>query len=81
MPKRKADEIPQIKRKRESGKRKDRAYVWLDGMRDYLGEYGSRASERAYGKLIASWLANDRELPKMPEVESQVTVEKFVADY
>lgn len=42
---------------------RQQAIVYLNGERVYLGTYGTDEAQRAYDKLIAEWLANDRELP------------------
>ncbi len=40
-----------------------RAYVQLCGKQIYLGKHGTPESKAAYDSLIATWLANGRQLP------------------
>ena len=53
-------QTPSIRHHKPSG----RAVVSLDGLDHYVGECGSEATQAAYDRLIAEWLANGRQLAK-----------------
>lgn len=51
--------IPTYRKHKPSG----RAVVTIDGKTYYLGRYGTKASRDEYNRLIAEWLAHERQLP------------------
>lgn len=81
MPRRKPDAPPEMRRKTEKLPRKDRAYVWLDGQRHYLGQWGAKASQREYQRLLARWLDNGGSLPPPPKLIEQFKVRELVSAY
>lgn len=63
------------RQKRRSG---DLAFVELNGVRHYLGPYGTRGSRREYHRLLAEWEANGREFPVPRE---EITVVELAARF
>jgi hypothetical protein len=63
--------IPQPTRHRSG-----QAVVRLNGRDIYLGRFGTPAVKSKYEKLIASWLANDRQLPN-----AQRTINEIILAY
>ncbi|MEM6256838.1 MAG: tyrosine-type recombinase/integrase [Planctomycetota bacterium] len=59
-------------------KASNQAFVEIEGRRRYLGVYGRPATEQAYHRLIAEWLANGQRLPIAPE---QITVVEVIHRY
>ena len=51
---------PKYRRHRSAGL--DRAFVELNGTRQYLGRWGSPESREKYDRVLAKWLANGRRL-------------------
>jgi hypothetical protein len=45
-------------RRQKSANGQDRAFVVLDGKREYLGSYNSNESREQYHRLLAEWSAN-----------------------
>ena len=69
--------VPKYRKHRASGQ----AVVTISGRDHYLGPHGSRASKLLYDRLIAEWLANDRQpVLTAPERES-LTVTEVVLRY
>lgn len=60
------------------GKQGARAFVWLNGQRCYLGEYGSPESYEKYHRLLAEWSANGRHLPVAAD---EITVLELTARF
>ncbi|MCZ6792183.1 MAG: site-specific integrase [Planctomycetota bacterium] len=56
----------------------DRAYVKLNGLRHYLGKYGSPESKEKYHRLLAEWNANGR---RLPAPAAKVTVVELAAAF
>jgi hypothetical protein len=67
---------PAYSRAKEKG-RADRAYIWLDGKRIYLGLYGSAESRAKYNELIAK----PTEVTSVPTPSTDPTVSELMADY
>lgn len=63
------------RQKRASG---DLAFVELEGVRHYLGRYGSKESRTRYHRLVAEWEANGRQLPAACD---ELDVEELTARY
>ena len=57
MPKLSADRLPKYCHHKSS----DQACVYLSGQQILLGPYGSAASRQKYNRLLAEWLASDRQ--------------------
>jgi len=63
---------------------KGQAFVKLEGRQHWLGPYGSDHAREAYDRLIAEWLANDRQLPpRRSQVDESalITVRQVIAEY
>jgi integrase len=58
----------------------DRAVVTLNGVDHWLGKYGTDESRQKYDRLIAQWLANDRQVPRVKHA-ADVTVIELVAKF
>jgi len=54
-------------RRQKSRTRGDRAFVKLNGVRHYLGAYGSPESQEAYHRLLTEWTASHAQPPAGPE--------------
>ncbi len=74
------DTLPPYKRhRRSSGDRgADRAYVFLDGQRVYLGRYDSVESHKRYAQVLAEWEANQRLSAVSPE---EITIAELLDRY
>lgn len=69
----KKGEIPEIKRHKPSG----RAYIWLDGKREYLGQFGSVEAEKERLKKWAEYQAN----LEFPENPGYLTVDELAVRF
>ncbi len=76
MPRLKSGEVPKYRKHRASGQ----AVVKLKGRAFYLGPHGTNVSLRQYDRLIAEWLANDRQLPP-DERDEELTVGEVALAY
>jgi len=65
-------------RKQKSQNGSDRAFIELNGVRHYIGRYGSREGRQAYHRLIAEWEANGRQMPVAPD---EITIIELSARY
>ena len=78
MSKRKCDfRVPSYRCHKPSGQ----AVVTLNVRDFYLGVYGTRASRIEYNRLIAEWLANDRQPIFTEEDRAGLTVAELIASY
>ncbi|MEO0588041.1 MAG: site-specific integrase [Planctomycetota bacterium] len=68
------DAIPSMKLHAATG----RSVVYLDGRSVYLGTHGKPETRRRYDRLLAEWLANDRQLP---EPDRELTVDELADRY
>lgn len=66
--------LPKLRRHRPSGQ----AVVTLGGRNVYLGAFGSAASQQAYDRAVAEWLAQGRQQP-VPQAE--FTIQDMLARY
>lgn len=62
--------VPKYRRKRSG--RNVYAVVTMDGIEHPLGRYNSASSRKLYDRLVAEYLANDRQLPT--DKHSELTV-------
>lgn len=67
--------LPRYRLHRASGQ----AVVTIGGRDHYLGPFGSDASHRARDRLIAQWLADDRQTPRADEPAPPKTVNDLAA--
>lgn len=58
----------------------DRAVVTLNGVDHWLGKYGTDESRQKYDRLIAQWLANDRQVPQVRHA-ADITIIELVAKF
>jgi integrase len=54
--------FPTLRRQKSKG-RPDRAFVAVNGKREYLGRWGSNTIDIAYAKFLAEWAASDGRIP------------------
>lgn len=70
-----AQAVPKYRKHKASGQ----AFVELNGHRQYLGLFGSKASRIEYDRLIGEWLQNGRTPPSRNGVKSLLVAELIVA--
>jgi integrase len=74
MPRVNVDFVPSYRKHKPTGQ----AVVTLNGKDHYLGHYGTAASRAEYDRLIAEWLACDRQLP---DEAGRRTINELILDY
>lgn len=70
-----AQSVPKYRKHKASGQ----AFVELNGHRQYLGPFGSKASRIEYDRLIGEWLQNGRTPPTRNGAKSLLVAELIVA--
>lgn len=63
---------PTPKYRRHKSRKRDRAFVEINGQRKYLGRYNTPESKERYHRLLAEWQANHGQLPVKP-IEMSIT--------
>jgi hypothetical protein len=67
--------VPKYRKHKASGQ----ALVAVNGRRQYLGLFGSKASRIEFDRLIGEWLQNGRSAPSNNGVKSSLVAELMVA--
>lgn len=62
-------------------KKRNLAYVTLNGRRVYLGKQGTPEARAKYDRVIARWIAGGRAEPAAKRVDASYLIEDLVADY
>jgi len=66
------------KYRKQSSRKGERAFVELNGVRHYLGEYGSAESRQEYHRLLAEWSASGQQFPV---AQNEITVVELISRF